>query len=234
MLQALIGESSGVNFNQNDWGTPVGDASPIVGAAKDVRSWIIPTAEPYAFVVSGSAGPTADESAVERTIQNAFDALAAKPVGEGALAAARKKVGDAFAFDLDTSEEAAHQLAYFAGIGAFDRLLTLEADVKAVTPQMIAEAARRYLRQDQRTIAWLTPGEAAPASEEFNPAAAPSPRAGSASATSAAPAPEVLVTPGGAHLLFQRSDFSPTIAVSAVLAGGSPATSALRMSRALA
>ncbi|MFZ5615874.1 MAG: M16 family metallopeptidase [Pseudomonadota bacterium] len=218
ILQALVGESGGVNFNQNDWGTPVGDASPLASAAGIVRSWIIPTAEPYAFVISGSTSAKADEGKIERRVQQALDFVGERPASPPHFAAAREKVLAALAFDVDTTEEAAHQLAYFAGVGALDQLMTLEKDVKSTTAKKVAEIARTYLRADQRTIAWLSPG-AAPAAILTQTAAAPRERQGSARDPSPAPSPRVFEMKNGEQVLFQRSALSPTVALKAVLDG---------------
>lgn len=218
VLQAIIGESNGINFNQNDWGTPVGAASPLASVADDARSWIIPTAAPYAFVFSASAPANANEAKIEGRVQQALDRIAARPITAADLAAAKSKLNAALAFDVDTTEEAAHQLAYFASINAFDALLSLPAAIDAVTAADVQAVAAKYLRADQRTIAWLTPG---PAIKE-SPPAAPAPvaaRAGAPAENDAAPAAETLRAPNGAPLLFQHSSLSPSFALAAVLAG---------------
>jgi predicted Zn-dependent peptidase len=218
VLQALIGESAGANFNQNDWGTSVGASSPLAGAGENLRSWIIATAEPYAFVISGVAAPKADEERIEKKIQKALDRLAREPATPETLAAAKAKVSAALGFDLDTTEEAAHQLAYFAGIGALDRLLTLEADVAAVTPDNIMEIAETYLGASKRTTAWLAPGPAA--TPELTPVALPMmPRTGSPSSSSPASLPTVIRTSDSSAVLFQQSGMSPTFAIKAVIGG---------------
>jgi zinc protease len=219
VIQALLGASDGANFRQDDWGTPVGAQSPIDDAADDLRTWIIPTAEPYAFVISGSARENADEARIERRIQRALDALAEGELSPEKLKEAQKRVLAALVFDVETTEDAAHQLAYFAGIGAFDRLLSLEADVRAVTAQAVADAGRAYLRADQRTIAWLTPGPARPTPSPPQSATPPAPRRGGGAPVVAPAAAEVLAGPNGLRILLQRSSLSPTVAVKAVLAG---------------
>jgi zinc protease len=219
VLQALIGESSGVNFNQNDWGTRVGDASPIAGTADDLRSWIIPTAEPYAFVLSGSSSPKTGEAKIERRIQKVFDSLAQEGVSDARLAAAIEKVHAALAFDVDTTEEAAHQLAYFAGIGAFEQLLTLEENVAAVTAESVRSVAAKYLRADQRTIAWLTPGEALPNIALVGSVAPPMRREGAPGVSGRANEALSVGEVGWPPLLFRRSELSNTVTIKSLLAG---------------
>ena len=218
VLQALIGESAGVNFNQNDWGTPVGADSPIASAADGVRTWIIPTAEAYAFVVSGSAAAKLNDATVENAIQSAFDKIAKTAPAVSALDAAKRKLIDALAFDVDTTEEAAHQLAYFAGVGAFDQLLTLEDAVRKATAEDIRGVAQKYLAANQRTIAWLEPGPAPEATEAPTVRDAIA-RAGAAGNLDRLPSPVAMTPEGGPAFLFQDSGLSPTFAAKAVLAG---------------
>lgn len=217
VLQALIGKSSGVNFNQNDWGTPVGDNSPLA-AAGDVRTWIIPTAEQYAFVVSGSAAEHSQEAKTEATIQSVFDSLAKRSISTEALAAAKEETRAALAFDVGTTEDAAHQLAYFAGIGALDQLLSLEERIGAVTAADVAAIAGKYLRADQRTIAWLQPGPPTPQSAPpiVEDAAE---RSGATAASTPASAPVALDVGRRPSLIFQRSNLSETVSTTALLDG---------------
>lgn len=218
VLQALLGGSAGVNFNQNDWGTPVNDASPFKRAAADIRTWVIPTAEDYAFVISGSAPEKAKEAAIEKSVQRALDRLSTEPVSDAALLQAKALTLKELAFDLDTTEEAAHQLAYFAGIGALDQLLRLDEKVGAVTAEDVAAVAKTYLRHDLRTIAWLTPGNPAPVTTA-NSARDIAEKAGAADRSPSAPEPVRLKNSGQAAVFFQQSALSPTVTVAALLAG---------------
>ena len=218
VLQALIGDSAGVNFNQNDWGTPVGDRSPIAGAADGVRTWIIPTAEFYAFVVSGSATRERDQANIEKAIQSAFDRIAKMALSASELEIAKRKLSDALAFDVDTTEDAAHQLAYFAGIGALDQYLELDRKIEAVAPDDIARVAGKYLRKGQRTVAWLEPGSAADPSRPPTAAAAGD-RAGATTNSTPISKPLALAPPDHAPVFVQQSPLSGTLTIKALLAG---------------
>ncbi|MEZ5929939.1 MAG: hypothetical protein R3C55_15840 [Parvularculaceae bacterium] len=82
--------------------------------------------------------------------------MAAAPVSAGARRRARK-VWLANSLDLETTEDAAHQLAIFEGIGALDQLIDLPARLAAVTPADIQRVAKTYLNKDRRTIGWYAP-----------------------------------------------------------------------------
>jgi predicted Zn-dependent peptidase len=57
-------------------------------------------------------------------------------------------------FDIETTEDAAHQMAYFEGIGAFPVLRELPELLRAVSASKVQAAARKYLQPHQRTIGW--------------------------------------------------------------------------------
>ncbi len=218
VLQAILGGSAGANFNQNDWGTPVAPNSPLAKARAGIRTWVIPTAEPYAFVVSGAAPEKSNEKKIEQAIQRAFDKLASEPVPDSALSDAKNIVRAALAFDVDTTEEAAHQLAYFAGIGALDQLLRLEGRIGAVTAKDVAAIAGNYLRGDQRTIAWLSPGAPSPAALQAVAKSADA-RDGAPFVGAAIGPTSELKTVSGAKILFQPSELSPTYSVKVAIDG---------------
>ncbi|MFC2953702.1 M16 family metallopeptidase [Marinicaulis aureus] len=157
VLQALAGASSGVSFLQNDWGTPVSEDAALSGVTDDLKTWFIPTAQPYVFLIAGSAGANADEAKTENAVQRALDGLAAKPVSDSKLNRAKAQVQSELIFDIETTEDAAHQLAFFEAVGALDQLLTLEESIDAVTQADIQRVAKTYLDPDRRTIGWFVP-----------------------------------------------------------------------------
>lgn len=161
VLQDWLGGGSGVSFLQNDWGTPVRHDSLLGSAADDLATWFPPSAQDYVFVISGSATADADQAAVEAEIERRIAIARDEPPDARTLDASIRRVLDELVFDVETTEDAAHQLAYFDGLGALDVLLALPESVRTVTPEDIQRVARRYLRSEQRTIGWWSPGEAA-------------------------------------------------------------------------
>jgi zinc protease len=232
VLQALIGESSGVNFNQNDWGTPVYSAFRSVPKADQIRTWFIPTAQTYAAVISGAARPGASETEIENAVQSALDKYAEgeflfpserDPDADAELNrqfidTVKDGVAAALEFDLESTEDAAHQLAYFASIGALDQFLTLEGNLAAITADDVARIAAKYLRKDQRTIAWLKPGSPTVAAE-LDMSTTASDRDGAPTTSTPISKPLVLAPPDHAPVIFQQSTFSETVTIKALLAG---------------
>lgn len=217
VLQALAGASSGVSFLQNDWGTRVADGSALAGITGDMRTWFIATAQPYVFLVAGTAGADADEAKIEDAIQRALDDLAENAVSEERLGAAKTEVLRELIFDVETTEDAAHQLAYFETVGALDQLLTLEDSIASVTAEEVQRVAATYLRQNRRTIGWfvpandLTPSPAEHAADlQISIARPGQPAPSSDTDTAARPANGIMV---------YESPLSPTVAIKTVLPG---------------
>lgn len=218
VLQALAGASSGVSFLQNNWGTPVSENSALAGAADDVGTWFIPSAQPYVFLVSGAARKNADETRLEAAVQDALDGLAAAPVSPERLAAAKREVKRELVLDVTTTEDAAHQLAYFEAVGALDQLLTLDESIEAVTAADVRRAAQTYLDKDRRTVGWFVPDEdGAPhpvaSVETLRPAA---PQRGAPDNNSGA---DARFAETESALVIVPSTLSPTVSIKAVLTG---------------
>ena len=221
ILQELAGGGSGVNFRQNDWGTPVRDGGPLARVADNVTTWFIPTAQSYVFLVSGEARANADERRIENAVDSALAEFAARPVAGDALAAARNAVKRALVLDIETTEDAAHELAFFDGVGALDQRLALPALLDKVTPEDLQSVARRWLDPDRRTIGWLSPGRAAattsaPSPETLAPA---SPRDGASDEGPAQESARVATLSNGTSAIIERSALSPTLSVKIIAAG---------------
>ena len=218
VLQQLLSGGSGVNFRENDWGTPAVAGSGLFGVTDDLTSWFIPTADPYVFMVSASIGPDADRAALERKIAAGIERMRSGPPSDAALATAREQVAQQLTFDVQTSEDAAHQLAYYEGIGSLDDLLALPGRVASVGAKEVQRVARSYLDPRRLTVGWYVPGtpptqaalgqgdpEAAATREPSPPSDAP------------APPPVTGRLAGGLPVIVQHSPLSPTATVGLLL-----------------
>jgi zinc protease len=246
VLQELLSGGSGVSFLQNDWGTPARLASPLGQAADDIASWFPPAEEDYVFTVSGSLDADGDERALELAVQTAIASLQAEPGGSDpaqqqesleALKQAKAAVTRALLFDVQTTEDAAHQLATFAGMDALEILTGLPAAVDGVRLEDVRRVATTWLGSGRRTIGWYVPdspqGDAAPAAAAVElaakPAGEPQPAhvaaASSAAGQAAAPGPELAGAPvvrtldNGTVAIVQRSPLSATAHLKLVMAG---------------
>ncbi len=212
LVQQVLAGGRGVNFGQNEFGDEVLPTSRLAGIADDLATWFPPQAAPYVFTIGGSAGVEASTTELETLLQAAIDTLISEPPADEELATARRRLLDELVFDVETTEDAAHQLAYFAGLDALDVLLELPERLAAVTAADVSRVACSYLRPDQRTIGWYLPGPAsvAPCAAAPDPAAvevALPPATPSAQPSSLSP-PKVVRLAGGVPVIFQHQALS--------------------------
>ncbi len=174
LAQDILAGGSGVSFLQNDWGTPVRADAPLsqiansvnpgAGNGGEVSTWFPPSAQDYVFVINGLFGPDADETAIESAIEQQIRATqqwmqAGDESAQSALDLARQRVLRELVFDVETTEDAAHQLAFFAGLDALSPLQTLPQTVATISTLDVARVMAKYLRSDSRNIAWYVPHE---------------------------------------------------------------------------
>ena len=118
--------------------------------------------------------------------------MAGGAVAEQALQRARDAVARELLFDVQTTEDAAHQLAFFGGMDALTVLTGLPAAVEAVQAAELKRALDSWLRPSQRTIGWYLPRDA----EAAVAAATPRPESATSSGwtTAAGPAARCIRT----------------------------------------
>lgn len=239
VLQELLSGGSGVSFLQNDWGTPARSGSPLGRVTGDIDSWYPPSEDDYVFTVSGSIAADGDEAALEQGVQDAVASLLEGDASRApeALQRAKAAVARALLFDVQTTEDAAHQLATFAGMDALDVLTGLPQAVENVEFEDVRRVAAAWLGRAQRTVGWYVPdapeGDSAKAAEAAVLAAPPEQErrperqatVASAAATATSPTPEPAGLPevstlkNGTVAIVQRSPMSPTAHLKIVLAG---------------
>ncbi len=223
VLQERLGAGSGVSFLQNDWGTPIANGSVLDGAAEGLTTWYPPSEQDFIFVIGGRAPAGKSERAVEVEIEERIASLRRRAVAKQELSAAIERVRDELVYDVGTTEDAAHQLAFFAGMDALDVLLTLPGRVAAVTADDVQRVAAARLAPERRTIVWLLPA-AAKSDDRGSFAAArvaPAVERKPAATIDTRPVPDPVVRKlgGGVPVILQASDLSPSVHVRIVLPG---------------
>ncbi|MGB5740010.1 MAG: insulinase family protein, partial [Woeseia sp.] len=222
VLQQILGASSGVSFLQNDWGTPVAKGAVLAGAAESLTTWYPPSEQEFLFVIGGSAGARVDESRVEEQIEKRIASLRRRGPSARMLTAAVETVLHELTLDIESTEDAAHQLAFFEGLHALDVLLALPDRIAAVTTADVQHAAQTYLQPGQRTIAWLLPR---PPAERADPGQALPPDLDRSVPPVApvdripVPEPVLRTLRGGVPVMVQASDLSPNAQLRIVLPG---------------
>lgn len=159
VLQEILGGGSGVSFLQNDWGTPVNSSAVLHGLGENMTSWLPPSAQDYVFVIGGRPADGQSQPELEQAIEHRLETVHETTLSGQRVAAAVSGVLDELVFDVQTTEDAAHQLAFYAGFDALDELLELPARVEAITADELVRVARHYLKPEKRTIAWYRQAE---------------------------------------------------------------------------
>jgi zinc protease len=154
ILQALLSGSGGVNFRQRGSGEPAAQGSLLYKVAPGIATFFIPTADPYILNITGRSDSGAPKENVETAVEQKITQIRGNHFTEEQIAKAKTEVQHELIFDLETTEDVAHQMAYFEGIGAFAVLQQLPDLIAKVTPEDVNRVARKYLQPDQRTIGW--------------------------------------------------------------------------------
>lgn len=220
VLQSLLGSSSGVNFKQNDWGSAVAAGAILDGAADDLTTWFPPSAQDYVFVVGGAAPADTSAAAIEQDIENRIATLRREPPDAARLATAIDDVLEQMIYDVASSEDAAHQLAFFEGLGALDSFLQLPARIAAVTAEDVQRVTARYLLPQGRSIAWYLPQTTPAVVTASLPATSVAIGASNAIDTTPVPPPVTQTLSGGLPVIVQQSDVSESVQVDVLLASG--------------
>jgi predicted Zn-dependent peptidase len=230
VLQEWLGGGSGVNFIQTFATTPVRAGSLLDGLAGDVRTWFPPSAQTYVFTIAATLPEGMQPAALEAAVEEAVAALRETTAGAAQLSRLKARVLDELVYDIETHEDAAHQLAFFDGLGAPALLQALPAQVAAIEAGALQAAARRWLQPHQRTIGWYRAGSKP---ETRAPAPAPpvdvvgetvrhapgarSSKDGVRTTAGGIEAPVVSLLDSGLPIIVQRSGLSPTVQVRVVL-----------------
>jgi predicted Zn-dependent peptidase len=199
LTQELLSGGSGINFLQNDWGTPARPGSALGGITGDLATWFPPSEQEYVFTIGGTLPADGDQAELESAIDAGIDGLRetfrinAPGAGE-VLGQARARVLRELAFDVQTTEDAAHQLAFFTGLGALQVLTGLPQALNAVSTADIGRILDQYLDKEHRVVGWYLPsgvtksGRATAQAREFPAVEPQAVEAGPAAKTPAAPA----------------------------------------------
>jgi zinc protease len=158
LLQALLAGSSGASFRQDGDPFPARPGSRLHGVGQGVSVFFAATAAPYVLSITGTADPSEPTTRIEEEIERRIAGLRERPVPAEELERVRRDFLTELLLDVETTEDAAHQMAYYEGIGAFDVLRRLPGLVAAVTPEDLQRAATTHLQPYQRTIGWVHAG----------------------------------------------------------------------------
>ena len=220
LLQQILAGTPGLNPRQSGWsGTRAAEGTVLSGVTNDIATWLPATHDPFLFMISGSIEARADQLALERDIANRIAGLRGRAIEAAQIADAKKAVARILGEDILTTEDAAHQLAFFEGVGALDALLDMPAHVDAVTAADVERVARAYLAPDRLTAGWMIPGNApGKALGAGNPKSATE-RAGAKAFSAPAGQPQLRHLSNGLPAIVQTSALSDTVTVELLMSG---------------
>ena len=154
LLQQVLAGGRGINFAQNEFGDPVLPGSRLARHHRRSGNLVSTAGRTLCLHHRRQHRHRRVDDPARTQLQEAIDALASQPPTAEELATARRQLLDELVYDLETTEDAAHQLADFAGLDALNVLLEMPGRLAAVAPADISRVAGAYLRPHQRTIGW--------------------------------------------------------------------------------
>jgi zinc protease len=218
LLQQILAGTPGLNPRQSGWsGTKAVEGSLLSGTTDDIATWLPATHDPFLFMVSGSIDAGADRNALERDVARRIGQVAGQQTGASEIAKAKEAVTRILSEDVLTTEDAAHQLAFFEGIGALNALLDMPRRIQAVTPSELRSVARSYLAPQRLTIGWMTPGDLPTEGLGAGQPKSMPDRKGDPPASVVAGQPQLRRLSGGLPAIVQSSPLSDTVTVELVL-----------------
>jgi len=220
VLQEILSGGGGLNLHQSDWsGTPAAKGSLLFGTADDIASFLPPTHDPFLFTINGSIGRGASRAALEGNLNKRIAILRDSPTTLPRLDRAKSAVLREIAEDVQTSEDAAHQLAFFEGVGALDALLGMSRSIRVVTAADVHRVARTYLRTDASTIGWMIAGTSPAARSGIGQPRPAADRPGASPVTGPAPKPQLRRLSGGLPAIIQVNPLSNTAIIELLMSG---------------
>ena len=127
------------------------------GLASSVSGALMPTAQPFLYILSATATEGVPLASVESAMLEAIETLARDGINEPELAKAKAQLRARLVFDNDSVTNLAHQLGYFETISSVDLFSTLPSKIAGVTVEDTAAAARAVLQPSNRTVGWFDP-----------------------------------------------------------------------------
>ncbi|MGE3511022.1 MAG: M16 family metallopeptidase [Vicinamibacterales bacterium] len=127
------------------------------GLVSSIQGGMLPTEQPFLYIISATATAGTALSAVETRLLEELEAVRRQPVTDAELRAARTQLKARLVFDADSVTNIAHQLGYFETIGCRDVYTNAASRIDAVTVEQVSSIASRMLADSNRTVGWFDP-----------------------------------------------------------------------------
>ena len=165
VLDAILTGAKGVNLWTSFRGAPPQRKARLYmalverGRASAVSGAILPTAAPFLYTISLTAMKGVALRELETAALDAIEHVRKAGVDLPEVARAQRQLRARLVFENDSVTNIAHQLGYFETITGNGFFASLQDRIDAVTPEQVADVARRCLGRDTRTLGWFVPEE---------------------------------------------------------------------------
>jgi zinc protease len=127
------------------------------GIASCTSGSLLPTEEPFLYMVSATATEGTGLASVENAALEVLDEVAGSGITPSELTKAKTQLNARLVFDSDSITNIAHQIGYFETIASPECFPAIGRAIQAVTLESVAEVARDLFRPSNRTVAWFDP-----------------------------------------------------------------------------
>jgi zinc protease len=125
--------------------------------ASSVMGAILPTEQPFLYVISATATDGTALASLETAMLEEIERVRVGGITQQELARAKKQLHARLVFDRDSITNIAHQLGYFETIANLDLFTNLGSRIADVSIEQVADAARTVFRSSNRTVGWFDP-----------------------------------------------------------------------------
>jgi len=127
------------------------------GLASSAHGALLPTEQPFLYTVSVTAAEGTSVGALEAATLEELDRVNRDEITKAEVDRAKAQLRARLIFDGDSITNIAHQIGYFETIGGLEVFDHLLPRIDAVTVEQVTGAARRMLRESNRTVGWFDP-----------------------------------------------------------------------------
>ena len=125
--------------------------------ASSVSGGLLPTQQPFLYLISVTAMDGAGLAGVEAAATEALDQAAQDGVTDRELAKAQNQLRARLVFENDSVTNLGHQLGFFETVANVDVYRDAPRLIAAVTREEVDRVAKQYLQTRQRTVGWFRP-----------------------------------------------------------------------------
>jgi zinc protease len=129
------------------------------GIATELGAVLIPTMDPFGFLILSSVKQGRDLKACERAIYDAIEVFKTAPPERDLVNRAKSRIAGLTIMGRQTVRARALELAIAAANGDWRYADDVLENIQSVTPEEIHAAANKYFDWEKSTIGWLIPNE---------------------------------------------------------------------------